>query len=249
MQSLITKTMRLFKLLGVMAALVILCSCAATQVALEHKDLDTQTKMSETIFLDPVPNSQKTVYVQVKNTSNQKMNLTKPIISAIQSHGYKVVNNPNHAHYVLQANVLKIGKMSRSASQSAIGGGYGSALAGAGTGVALGALSNNSNAALAGGIVGGAIGFSADSLVKDVNYAMITDVQVSERTRGPIYQKTKSNLKQGTSAQTVQQYSEKTNFKRYRTRVVSNADKVNLKFAEARPALEQGLVQAISGIF
>ena len=87
------------------------------------------------------------------------------------------------------------------------------------------------------------------STVKDVNYAMITDIQVSERTNGPIYQKTKSNLKQGTSAQTVQQYSEKTNFKRYRTRVVSNADKVNLKFAEARPALEQGLVQAISGIF
>ena len=166
MQSLITKTMRLFKLFGVMAALIILCSCAATQVALEHKDLDTQTKMSETIFLDPVPKSQKTVYVQVKNTSDQKMNLTKPIISAIQSHGYKVVNNPNHAHYVLQANVLKVGKMSRSASQSAIGGGYGSALAGAGTGVALGALSNNSNAALAGGIVGGAIGFAADSLVR-----------------------------------------------------------------------------------
>lgn len=249
MLTIITKTRRTIKLATALSMAAILCSCAATQVALEHKDLDTQTKMSETIFLDPVPNSQKTVYVQIKNTSDQKLTLTKPIIAAIQSHGYKVVNNPRSAHYMLQANVLKVGKMSQSASKTALGGGFGSTLMGAGTGVAIGSLSNSNNAALAGGLIGGAIGMAADSLVKDVNYAMITDIQVSERTNGPIYQKTKSNLKQGTSAQTVQQYSEKTHYKRYRTRIVSNADKVNLKFAQARPALEQGLVQAISGIF
>lgn len=249
MQSLINQITTKAKLVSVVLTMAVLCSCAATQTMLEHKDLETGTQMSESIILDPVSKSKRTVFVQIKNTSDESMNLTKPIMAAIESHGYKVVSNPNSAHYLLQANVLKVGKMSKSASQSAIGGGYGSALAGAGAGVALGSLSNSSNAALAGGLVGGALGMAADSLVKDVNYAMITDVQVSERTNGPIYQKTNSKLKQGTSAQTVQQYSEKTNFKRYRTRVVSNADKVNLKFAQARPELERGLVKVISGIF
>ena len=56
-----------------------------------------------------------------------------------------MVGNPSKAHYLLQANILKVGKMSVSASQSALGGGYGSALAGAATGTALGALSGHSS--------------------------------------------------------------------------------------------------------
>lgn len=251
MQDLIKKIIKRSGLLSTLAVLMLLCSCAATQMALEHKDLDTQTKVSQTIFLDPVPVNQKTVFVAVKNTSDKKLNLTQGIVQAIESHGYKVVSNPNHAHYLLQANVLKVGKMSRSASQSAIGGGYGSALAGAGTGVAIGALSNSGNAVLAGGLAGSALGLAADSLVKDINFSMITDVQISERVgRGvKIKQETQSNLKNGSATNTTEQYSERTPFKRYRTRIVSNADKVNLKFAQARPALEQGLIKAISGIF
>ena len=230
-------------------SLTMLSGCAATQVALEHKSLDEETKMSETIFLDPVPNSQKTVHVSIHNTSDKRLSITRAIKSSLQEHGYKVVNNPNRAHYLLQANILKVGKMSRSASQSVIGGGYGSALAGAGAGVAVGSLSNNSNMALAGGLAGGALSFAASALIKDVNYVMITDVQVSERARGNIKQQSHTQLTNGTSTKTTQNYSENSHFKRYRTRIVSNADQVNLKFSEARPALEQGLVKAISGIF
>lgn len=103
--------------------------------------------------------------------------------------------------------------------------------------------------ALAGGLAGGALSFAASALIKDVNYVMITDVQVSERARGNIKQQSHTQLTNGTSTKTTQNYSENSHFKRYRTRIVSNADQVNLKFSEARPALEQGLVKAISGIF
>ena len=41
----------------------VLTGCAATQTALEHGSLQVSTKQSETIFLDPVSNAQKTVYV------------------------------------------------------------------------------------------------------------------------------------------------------------------------------------------
>lgn len=243
------KTMRPLKDMLLYGSVLMLCSCAATQVAIEHKDLDAQTKMSETIFLDPVPNTQKTVHLSVHNTSDKRLAITRAIKSSLQDNGYRVVSNPNKAHYLLQANVLKVGKMSRSASQSIIGGGYGSALAGAGAGVAVGSLSNNSNMALAGGLAGGALSFAASALVKDVNYVMITDIQVSERSRSNIKQQSRTQLTNGTSTKTTQNYSENSYFKRYRTRIVSNADQVNLKFSEARPALEQGLVKAISGIF
>ena len=229
----------------------VLTSCAATQTALEHRTLEVSTKQSETIFLDPVSNAQKTVYVSVKNTSDEEMDIAPQLKSTLSSHGYKVVTNPNSAHYLLQANVLKVGKMSVAASQSALGGGYGSAIAGAVAGTAAGSFANSSTGMIAGGLAGGVIGLAADSLVKDVNYTMITDVQISERVgKGiKVNEQFQSNLKNGNSSMTSQTSSRNSQYQRYRTRVVSNANKVNLKFQDARPALEQGLVKVISGIF
>jgi hypothetical protein len=229
----------------------VLCSCAATQTALEHGSLQVSTKQSETIFLDPVSNAQKTVYVSVKNTSDEEIDIAPQLKTALSSHGYKVINNPNSAHYLLQANVLKVGKMSVAASQSALGGGYGSAIAGAVAGTAAGSLTASSTGMIAGGLAGGVIGMAADSLVKAVNYTMITDVQISERVgKGvKVNEQFQSHLKNGSSTVTSQTSSRDSQYQRYRTRVVSNADKVNLKFSDARVSLEQGLVKVISGIF
>ncbi|HAT1865067.1 TPA: conjugal transfer protein TraT [Legionella pneumophila] len=233
------------------SAVAALTGCAATQTAIEHGSLQVSTKQSETIFLDPVSNAQKTVYVSVKNTSDEEVDIAPQLKTALSSHGYKVINNPNSAHYLLQANVLKIGKMSVAASQSALGGGYGSAIAGAVAGTAAGSFTQSSTGMIAGGLTGGVIGLAADSLVKDVNYTMITDIQISERVgRGiKVNEQFQSNLKNGSSSVTSQASSRDSQYQRYRTRVVSNADKVNLKFQDARPALEQGLVKVISGIF
>lgn len=232
-------------------AVVVLTGCAATQTALEHRSLQVSTKQSETIFLDPVSSAQKTVYVSVKNTSDEDVDIAPQLKTALSSHGYKVINNPNSAHYLLQANVLKIGKMSVAASQSALGGGYGSAIAGAVAGTAAGSLTASSTGMIAGGLAGGVIGLAADSLVKDVNYTMITDVQISERVgKGvKVNEQFQSHLKNGSSTVTSQTSSQVCQYQRYRTRVVSNADKVNLKFSDARVSLEQGLVKVISGIF
>lgn len=235
-------------IVGAMAALT---GCAATQTAIEHGSLHVSTKQSETIFLEPVSNAQKTVYVSVKNTSDEEIDIAPQLKTALSSHGYKVINNPNSAHYLLQANVLTVGKMSVAASQSALGGGYGSTIAGALTGTAAGSLTNSSTGMVAGGLAGGVIGLAADSLVKDVNYTMITDVQISERVgKGvKVNEQFQSHLKNGSSSVISQTSSRDSQYQPYRVRVVSNADKVNLKFQDARPALEQGLVKVISGIF
>ncbi|RUR14101.1 complement resistance protein TraT [Legionella sp. km772] len=232
-------------------AVTVLTGCAATQTAIEHGSLEVSTKQSETVFLDPVSQDKKTVFVSVKNTSDEELNIVPQLKTALNSHGYKVVNNPSSAHYMLQANILKVGKMSLAASQTALGGGYGSAIAGAVAGTAAGSFTNSSTGMIAGGLAGGVIGLAADSLVKDVNYTMITDIQISERAgKGvKVNEQFQSNLKNGSHSVTSQISSRDSQYQRYRTRVVSNADKVNLKFPDARPALEQGLVKVISGIF
>lgn len=231
-------------------AILFLTSCAATQTALEHRNLEAGTKLSQTIFLEPVSQAQKTVFVSVKNTSDEEVNINQQLKTALKAQGYQVVNQPDRAHYLLQANILKVGKMSVAASQSALGNGYGSALAGAAVGTAAGSFANSGSAMIAGGLAGGVIGLAADSLVKDVNYTMITDVQISERVgKGKVLEHFNANLQNGTASGTYQTSSKHSDYQRYRTRIVSNADKVNLKFGQARGVLEQGLVKAIAGIF
>ena len=231
-------------------SIITLAGCSATQTALEHRTLEVSTKQSATIFLDPVSKSQKTIFIAIKNTSDQTIKITPQLKAALSARGYHITSHPNHAHYLLQANILTGGKMSVAASQSALGGGYGSAIAGSIAGVTAGALTHQAGGMIVGGLAGGVLGLAADSLVKAVNYTMVTDVQISERVgRGAVNETFNASLKNGSSSGTEQSVLKKGDYQRYSTRVVSNADKVNLSFVQARPALEQGLVKTIAGIF
>jgi hypothetical protein len=224
-----------------------LSGCAAAQVGLSHKDLNVQTKMSNTIFLPPVPPSKQTVYVQFKNTADQSLNvsaLEQELDASLTTQGYRVVPYQD-AHYLLQINVLSISKMSPSAAQSALGGGYGSALAGAAAG---GLIGHSYLGAGVGGLVAGVGGLVADSLVKNVTYGMITDVQVGVRSRHAVQQQTNANLQQGTSTSTTQNTSQVGHWMYYRTRIVSTANKVNLSFKTALPALQGQLVHSLDGL-
>ncbi len=233
------------------AGAVSLSGCAATQVALEHKNLDVQTKMSKTIFLTPVPPSEQTVYVQFKNTSDKTMDvstLEQEIDASLANQGYHVVPY-NQAHYLLQINIRSVGKSSPSAAQEALGGGYGGTVASAIAGSAVGGVIGQSpEAAGIGGIVAGVGGFVADSVVKKVTYAMVTDVQIGERSKAVVNQQTNANLQQGTSTTTSQQTSSSGHWIYYRTRIVSTANKVNLDFKTALPTLQGQLVHSLSGI-
>ncbi|MDP3268077.1 MAG: complement resistance protein TraT [Legionella sp.] len=241
---------RAVKTIAVISPIVLMVSCAATSTVIEHRNLETDTKLSHSIFLEPKALNKKTIFVRVKNTSQETLNIDNQLKQALAEQGYKVVNNPENANYMLQANVLQIGKMSVSASQSAFGGGYGSALAGAATGTALGALSGSTNTMIGAGIGGGIIGLAADSLVKAVNYTMITDVQISERVgKGVVGEQFNSNLQNGNASSVSQTLNKRSDYQHYQTRVVSNANKVNLSFAQARPALEHDLVKTLVGIF
>lgn len=73
-----------------------------------------------------------------------------------------------------------------------------------------------------------------------MNYTLITDVQISEKVGkgGKVHEAFEANLANGSTSKTIQTSIRSSEFQRYRTRIASSAEKVNLKFADAKATLE-----------
>ena len=208
-------------------AFLFLCGgCAAVNIALEKKDLVIDTKMSDTIFLDIINQKERTIFVDMKNTSDKDADIKALITGKLIAKGYVAVDNPQKAFYIFQGNILYIGQSDPSAIRKSLYAGYGGVWAGAAAGVIVGNVANSYTGALyglgIGGIVGGAADLVAGSLVKDVTFTIITDLMITERSGSG---------------------------KVYKTRVVSSANQVNLKLEEAMPLMVDGLARSIAGIF
>lgn len=225
--------------------LLVFSGCGALNTAVKKRNLDVQTKMSETIWLSPVSANQKTVFVQIKNTSGKVVNVEEAIKRTLSQKGYYIVQDPNQASYWLQANVLKLDKVDLRESDP-----FGSGILGAGVGATLGAYNTGSmNTAIGLGLAGALIAGTVDALVSDVAYTMITDIMISEKTNSKVTVTTNNNLTQGTRGRTKLTTASESTRNQYQTRVVSVANQVNLKFEEAQPTLEAQLQQVIAGIF
>jgi len=92
--------------------------CVATQVALEHKDLNVQTQMSATVFLDLDRRLQKTVFLEVRNTADRDLVIEPMIKTRLQQAGYEVLSDPLEAFYILQVHVLQVGRADPSACKT-----------------------------------------------------------------------------------------------------------------------------------
>lgn len=223
--------------------------CGAAHTAIKKRNLDVQTKMSETIFLEPTEPGSCTIFVDIRNTSDKDISVKDSIVNSLVARGYTITTSPQKANYMLQANILQVGKSDLRSAQSALDGGFGGAVLGAAAGYA--AHPSGSNAAV-GGLIGAAVGVVADALVDDTYYSMITDVQIRERPlAGEVVTQTQAaNIKQGSATNVNQNINGgKVEWKTYRTRVVSTANKVNLDFEEAQPVLQEALGKSLSGLF
>lgn len=231
-----------------LSSTLILSGCGAMTTAIKKRNLEVKTQMSETIWLEP--SSQKTVYLQIKNTSDKDMSgLQAKITKAVQDKGYVVSSSPDSAQYWIQANVLKADKMDLRDAQGFLRRGYEGAAVGAALGSGITAYNSSSAGATLGvGLAAGLIGMAADAMVEDVNYTMVTDLQISEKTAASVQTNNVAALKQGRSGYKVQTSKQTGNKHAYQTRVVSSANKVNLKFEEAKPALEDQLAKSIANI-
>ena len=232
--------------------------CAATRTLIEKRKLTVETKMSETIFLEPVSPEERVVYVDIKNTTDKEFpGIKYGIKGRIVSNGFKVTEDPAEATFILQANILKVGRSDLEETNAMLGTGYEGVVEGAVIGGVIGgAIGGDADeinkGTVAGAIAGGVAGFLFDSLVTDILFTMVTDIQIRERAQEGelVYQTEDTDAPQGTATQTRQtSHVDDVKWKIYRTRVVSVANKANLDFEEAKPHLQAGLVRSIGGIF
>ncbi|HED18024.1 MAG TPA: conjugal transfer protein TraT [Gammaproteobacteria bacterium] len=242
-----------FMLLG--GVYMYLTGCAATQTALGHKDLEVQTRTSTAIFVDQVPRKKRTIYVSVRSGVMEfDRRSFKRFIKeqfAEGDEGYRVVDEPDKAQFQMNVYVLNLEKTNPTAAEEALNRGYvGSVAAGA----VAGGLLNQSNpygGAAVGGLLGGVAETISGSLVKDVTYMLVADVQIKEKARkGVIVRKdTKISAKVSDSGTSTQRVSEVGIRKEYQTRIVTTANKVNLDLADAQDLMFKKTAYAMAGFF
>jgi outer membrane lipoprotein SlyB len=176
-------------------------------------------------------------------------------VSAIVARGYRITQDPEAAHFRLLGNVLSVAKASPTAAEAALASGYGGVLGGVAVGGAIGGAAGGwtgtAVGGAAGGLLGGVVETVANASVKDVTYMIVTDIEITEKARPGVIvrQDSRRDASQGVGGRRTQTSSEVTDVKKYRTRIVSTANKANLEYEEAAPQLTQGLIRSVSGLF
>jgi hypothetical protein len=242
---------------SIISLIYLLGGCGAAQLAMSKKDLDVQAKTSTAVFVDPVAPAKRKIYLDVKSGVMEfdrhkfKEFIKQQFVENNDNH-YQIVDDPDEAQFQMIAYVLNLEKADPSAAESALHQGYmGGAIVG---GAAAGALINRNHPGtglLAGGLVAGAGEFIADSLVKDVTYMLVCDVQIKEKAaKGVIVRKdTQIDAKVSDAGTSRQSVSEASNKKEYRTRIVTTAEKVNLKLEDAQDLMFKKTAYAMAGFF
>lgn len=205
-------------------------------------ELKVDSRMSETIFLDPVDKKKRTVFLQIRNTSGKSgFSIAPRVKNLIQNKGYTVVDDPDKANYWLQANILNIITDKKGAEKTLAKG-----------------FSDTANKMMN----GTNIDLSVDSLVRvgteivvtnmmnEVYFAVIADLQISERIKngGNTLRSSGFSTRQGKRGYSTDYVHEVSNMKRYQTRILSEASRLNLQWKEASGVLSGNLANVISGL-
>lgn len=218
------------------------------KVAITKKDVHAKTKMSETIFLEPVAPQYQVIYFKFRNTSDEELEIAQKLKAEFEDKGFVVTNNPSKAHFMVQANLLKVGEMDENEQKNYLASGFGVGAAAAGVTMLTGGGYGRAGTA---GLIGAVVGMGIEAArVKDVHYAMVTDVEIRQRPmKGEKVTQNDSMSGQMGKGSVSRQSSTVDNvqWKKYRTRIVSSAYAPGLDFEQARPFLEDGLVKALSG--
>jgi len=240
-------------------SLSLLSGCAATSVALGKKDLEVQTKTSTSVFVDPVSRDKRTVYLDVRSGVMEfdRNAFTRVIREqfAASDKGYRIVDDPDQAHFQMLVYVLNLEEGNLSAAQSALQEGYvggGEALAGGAVGAVIGANRGHGwGGAALGAVAASGLSMVANALVKDVTFMLVCDISIRERVADGVYVRrdTQLNNQASDSGSSMSRVSEVTDRKDYRTRIVTTANKANLELVEAQESMFQKTAYAMAGFF
>jgi len=230
--------------------LSIMTGCAGATRAIQHSDVSTKVKMSDTIFLDAaILELNRNIYVRITNTSEMAdLNLDESIKSALRAKGFNIVKSPDNANHILQANLLYMDFV-RDQSMTAEGmtlGGFGGALGGSTLG---GSPRGQVAGGLAGAVVGGLLGAAIGKLYSVDSFIGVMDVQIQERVLGGVQGKAKTEMSQGVGnvIETARDFT--SDYQTYRTRIAVEVTQTNIEKKEAAKLIEERLIRQIAGIF
>jgi len=234
--------------------------CSAMNTAMNKQDLVVESKTSYSVVLEPLALDERIVYARVKDLSGNSMRkgMQKILNKTLAEEGIRVTANPKEANLMLNASIISAKKTTKEEAEASLLGGYKGGIEGA---LALGSIasvsgsSGSSVAAL--GLAGAAAGFLADSLIDDVYYTFVLDVQLREKPlEGDFISNTAKNqsiksLTTKNSAISNENNSSVTRGKNYdwivyETRVVTTANQINLDITEAIPEVQNKTASILS---
>ena len=211
---------------------------------------DTDLITSNTFFLPP--STQKTVFIQARNSSDNQDVSFHDLGARLTAKGYQILLDPNAAHYVVLANIVycNITKPEMPVENivaSGYGGGLGSSMMSGLNSLAGMASMAGPQGALIGTAASMGLGAiesigslfssssSAPKMPDDVNYACVADVQITEQGATLVLAGTKTGTGQQPGV--------------YQTRLAADVHQKKLDEAEATPLLQQKLSAAVAGNF
>lgn len=220
--------------------------CSAMHTAVAKQDLAVETRMTHTIFLDPVVPEDRTVFVDVKNaTDKMELDLAPRVTALLRARGYRVVDDPKKATFWLQAIIKQAGK-----ADLRLNVGNPGAVEGAATGYLLSESTGGDAGDKAGAILLGAlIGTLFDANVKDVEYTVVADLRIQQKVDGEVTRSSTDKIEQGRTGRERQYYDEVTHRRAFQTRVVTKANRSNLTWEEAAPMIADGMARSLAGLF
>src|SRR5690606_24804857 len=271
-----------------LALALVLNGCTAVHTSLAKGKLDAQTRMTHTIFLDPVEPAQRSIYLDIRQTADQPLEgLQTAVHNLLLERGYQLVESPSDAQFWLQVNLRTVRKahprelltqgefaMTHAEIEQLLDPGArpkapfeprvpnGPPQPNTATNAFIYAdlvdddldISGKDlrRALIAVAIIAGAE-YAGRQMVKDVYYTMITDIQVAERVSPDsialVEERSWQRLNQGDSGSADLLWERATDRRKYQARVISYANKANLKWEQAEASLYEGLVRSLAGIF
>ncbi|GBR02061.1 complement resistance protein TraT [Acetobacter oeni] len=233
----------------VVMLLFVLSGCASEEAITAQNQMAVHTRMSETIFLDPVAPDQRTIYVGVRNTSDfPGIDVKAQLVHALRKRGYTLVDDPDIARFELQVNVLQAGRIRRSRQNPSL-------MRGSVPGGLVSTYIGNIPTGLFSQIMGG-----------DVTFAVITDVRLAERPGSglPVQQLIRTSRESaavsadpvsGTATNVVnsnaryQESGEASAFRIYNVQDVAYVDQAGLTVDKVIPILTAHIASSLANLF
>lgn len=213
---------------------------------------------SNTIFLDP--NTNRTVYTQLRNASENQQVTLNEVNSKLEAKGYQLLKDPQQANYWIQAKVIYCHKAAEGVTpESVVKAGPGAGISSGGATMASAGDKSGGGMAGMGGMPdinammaramamsggqGGFPGMQAPPKEEGVIYLCVTDVQITDRKLG------KTIGQPGVTGTVADRKSDSPLLKVQQMRTVGHVRQKDLDIPEATPIIQEKISTGIAGLF